>query len=611
VAKETVLADATFDFSGGVNSDAVTTIRSDLVTNGLQRNQLAWLSNGTTRGGAISPRPGYNKLLDLIATGLYQGGILYEPIQEGDPYIICSVSGHIIKALLSPPYTVTDLSVQFGLVNPATPPEVFFVEAEGILCIQAGDYFTNPPGTLPLFYRSSFGGQPEVLRRSNGLTGNVTYPNINEIPAATCMVYYLGRLWYAQGRKWTAGDIVGNQASGTAPYNFTDSVFKVTENPLAVGGDGFTVPSQAGVIRAMRYTANLDTSLGQGPLYIFTRKQVYSFNPPVTRTAWIAANNNTQPIVTVAQINNGATGERGLFHVNGDLFYQSLTPDVRTLFIATRYFKQWANVGISRNVQRAMQFVNRAIQRYCPGVDFDNRGLNGTLPKQTANGVISQGILPLNFDEVSTLEEQRQPVWDGMWEGIDALQLFSGDFGGLQRAFAPVVSRQDGTLDIWELTTSQRTENGDNRILWYAEFPAFTWSVAGWELSLKELMGGELWLDRVSGEIELQVFYRPDADPCWHPWLKTAFCSTRNCAEDVNNPICYPTAIQYCDGYQWPFVLPKPPEPSGCQPMIYKRPRDQGFQFQVKVQVKGYLRIRGIVLYAQEKERGIWEGLRC
>lgn len=608
--KETLITDGTFDFSSGVNSDAVTTVRSELVPRGIPRNQLPWLSNGTVRGGIISPRSGQNKLLDLINSGLWQGGYMYEPFLEGLPYLVCSISGRIYKVLLDPPYTVTDLSAKFGIVNPATPDQAFFEEAEGILCIQAGDYFTNPPGTLPLFYRSATLGAPEILRRSNGLTGNVTYPNINEIPAATCMVYYQDRLWYAQGRVYTAGDIVGNQSSGTAPYGFRDSVFKVTENPLAVGGDGFTVPTQAGNIRALKYVGQIDTSLGQGPLYIFTRKQIYSLQVPVTRTAWIAADRNTMPLQTVAQINNGSAGERNIIAENGDLYYQSFTPDIRSLVAASRFFGQPGNVGISRNVNRALQFVDRSIMRFNSSVSFDNRGLNGTSPKQLPQGVVTRGILPLNFDEISTLEERLPPVWEGLWEGLDVLQHFSGDFGGLPRAFSVVVSRADSSIDVWEIVPSAKRDNGDARIDWYAEFPAFTWSTSGAELELKQLRGGEIWFDRVSGQVLVDVFYRPDADPCWHPWFSTEFCAARNCAEDVNNPVCYPISPNYRDGYKYPLTLPEPPR-AKCSPLTPKRPTDIGFQHQVKVQVKGYMRIRGLVLYATVFEREPYDGLEC
>jgi hypothetical protein len=753
--KSTVIADGSFDFAGGVNSQAVTTVKSALVPHGIGRDELAWASNVTVRGGGVLQRPGFLKLHDLIQSGLYQGGLMYDPIgQDSNPYLICSISGRIYKVLFDAPYTVTDLSAQFGLTNPPTVDQVYFCEGNGFLVIQAGDGVT-----LPLFYNSAFLAEPENLRRSNGigkvvgtvaanfivpavnanvnvtLTGpyagtvnqivtiggkkyievepgnffqitnvnsgaigglvpvgtqlllpngtvlastlvdfvvpavganvtvkatpaytgplpaNITIAGdqyqitavgaanpgvnhvylinitdtpgatvtapisiyaVNELPAATAMIYYSGRIWYAQGRKYTAGDIEGDQASGTPGFQFGDSVLKVTENPLAVGGDGFTVPSQAGNIRAFAYTANLDTTLGQGPLYIFTRKQVYSLQVPVTRADWIAADNTKQPVQTVSQVNNGAVGERCIVHVNGDLFYQSFDPAVRSLIVATRFYQQWGNLQISNNVNRALAANDRSILRFASGIEFDNRLLECCLPKQTPSGVVCQGILSLDFDLVSTLQEQAPPAWEGPWSGLDILQLFTGDFGGLPRAFAVVVSRKDQSIDVWELSKTERFDNDNlpsqastnTRVQWFAEFPSFTW---GHEFDMKELQSGELWVDRAFGTVEIKVEYRVDADPCWRFWFETSLCAAKDCAEaDLTN--CYPSAPNFREGYKWPIVFPAP-KPS-CDSMGV-RPTTQGYQFQVRITVLGWMRVRGIILYASEKDRELYKGLSC
>lgn len=608
--KTTVIADGSFDFAGGVDSQADTTVRSELVPHGLRRDQLSWLNNATVRGGGILQRTAWKKLLDLLTSGLYQGGVIYEPIgQDVNPFLVVSISGRIYKVLLDPPFTITNLSTQFGLVNPATPTQVFFCEANGFLIIQAGDF--GAANTLPLFYATAFIAQPEFMRRSNGLTGNITYPLINELPAAEAMIYYSGRVWYAQGRTYSGGDMERNQASGTSGYLFNDSVLKVTENPLATGGDGFTVPSQAGNIRALAYTSNIDTRLGQGPLYIFTRKQVYSLDVPVSRADWIAATSANQPLQTVSQITSGSVGERCIVHVNGDLFYQSFDPAVRSLIIATRFYAQWGNLSISNNVNRALQFNDRSLMRFASGIQFDNRLLECVLPKQTASGVVCEGILPLDFDLVSTLQEQAPPAWEGMWQGVDILQLFTGDFGGLPRAFALTVSKLDQSIDVWELTNSERFEDAeapgstDNRVAWYFETPSFTWQK---EFELKQLHGGEIWINKVFGTVEMRVSYRVDADPCWRFWTATSFCAARTCAEDVNNPDCYPIGPNFREGYRFPVVLPAPP--AACDSMGV-RPSNLGYQFQIKVEILGWCRVRGIILYAEMKERELYAGLSC
>lgn len=596
----TVIADGSFDFSGGVNSDVVTTVRSQLVPHGLRRDQLAWMSNCQVRGGAITPRGGWLKVFDMLPAGLWQGGIIFLPPVDNDPYLICSISGHIYKAFFTG--GITDLSAKFGLFNPPTVAQAFFAAGNGFCVIQAGDGIT-----LPLFYNPYFG---DSMRRSNGLTGNIAGPNISELPAAFAMVFYQGRFWYSAGRQYTAGDIEGSSASGTAAFQFLDSCLRVTENPLAFGGDGFIVPSDAGNIRALTYTANLDTALGQGPLYILTRKQVYSLQVPVTRTNWIAANSSNQPQQTVVQINGGTAGEDGIVHVNGDFLYEGLEPSVRSFAVATRWYGQWGNVPISNEENRILQFTNRALAKRSSGVNFDNRALLGALPKQTNSGIVTPALMPLDFDTISTLSEREPPAWEGHWEGLDILKMFEGDFGGRHRAFAVVVSRLDGSLDMFELSDNARFDadetDDSKRISWYAEFPAFTWAQ---EFELKHLLGGEIWIDRVFGTVQLHVDYRPDAQSCWLPWYVTSFCSARNCEEDVNNPCGYPLNVQDLgEGYRFPIVLPEPR--AECAPGM-RRPSTLGYQFQPRLRLHGFCRIRGIILYAEIKAKSLYDGLVC
>lgn len=684
------LTDGSFDFSYGVDSGRVSTVRSQNNPNGLPRNALAWLTNGTVRGGGITQRTGWIELLAMEVAGLFQGELLYEP-EFANPYHIKQIGGRIYKVLVDAPYTVTDLSAAFGLTNPATVEQVFMAQGEQFLVIQAGD-LDQPVPTLPLFWdgttlRRSVGlvnpatpppppvptvynitftaswimpavGNPvttavavaypgavgDTISSNSGLgtftvlagtAGNVlkfqptatpitgatitadTYaftvvtppppsptPFVPELPAAGPMVYYQGRIWYANGKVFVGGDIVGGP-SGTLAYNFTDAILKVTENPLALGGDGFKLRSNAGNITALAYTANLDATLGQGPLYIFTRKQVYSLVVPVSRADWIAANGQNQPQITVVQIKYGAVGDRCVAHVNGDLFYETLEPAIRSLFVSVRYFQQWGNVAISSNEDRVLAFNNRALMKTSTGIEFNNRLLMAILPVTTPRGVSFQGIVPLDFNLVSTLQEKLPPAWEGMLEGVDILQLTEGDFGGRQRAFATVHSRETGGIEVWELTDFSRFDKVDNRVDWYFETPAYTFFR---EFELKELDGAEIWLDKIAGTIELTVEYREDANPCWHPWLTTQFCAAKSTCEDVDNPVCYPEG-QFCEGYKFPITLPKP-KTDGCSKMM-KRPTIRGYQFQVRVTIKGWCRVRAIMLFGLPIARVPYEGLTC
>lgn len=626
------LPDGAFDWSAGVDSSRVTTLQSALNPEGLPRNALSWLNNATVRNGGIIQRTGWQPLCGIVQSGHWQGGFLYQP-DNANPYLVCSISGHIYSVLLDPPYTVTELfntlvapwlnyGDNVGLVidgnliphlqndqfNPDTEM-VWFCQAENYLIIQAGDFNTLSPATLPLIWNGT------VLRRSIGITTTTPsgyLPGINEIPAATCMWYHGNRIWYAENRQVSAGDMVGGP-SGTLANHYRDAVLSVTENPLCVGGDGFTLPTNSGNIRALRDEVNLNESVAQSRLLIWTRKAVFALSVPVTRTDWINANSANQPLLVPVQKVNGAVGDRCVVASNGDWFYQSFDPAIRSLITAVRYFTQWGNTPISQNENRALAYNDRGLMRFSGAMEFDNRIWNLILPTMAADGVnvVNLAVLPLDFDVVSNLKTTREqsnaPVWEGAYDGLQFLEVFSGDFGGLPRGFAAIVSQIDGALEIWELTTASRTENGDNRVTWAAEFPAFTWSASGLEFRRKQLVGGECWIDKVFGTVVMDVYYRPDGDPCWYFWTHCEFCVARNCQEEEPVGVCYPPR-PFREGYKFPVGFPEPP--STCDSMGV-RPTTVGYQFQVKIVIKGWCRIRGLILYAIPRENPMYEAVCC
>ncbi len=417
------------------------------------------------------------------------------------------------------------------------------------------------------------------------------------------MDYFEGRLWYAIGRIYLAGDMVRGP-SGTAIYDKRDSILKVTENPLCLAGDGFTVPDNAGNIRSLFHNANINTTLGQGNLYIGTAKAIYSLDVPVTRTDWIAADNSKQPKQTVVQIANGTVNDRSVTKVNGDCWFQTLEPSIASLFTQVRNFAQWGNQSLSANENRILQFNDRSLLRNASGIYFDNRMLQTCLPKQMPQGVVHQAIIPLDFVPLSQFGAVLTPNWEGSWQGFDVLQMFIGDFGGRERGFAVIVSQIDQAIQLWEISKNDRFENGDNRVSWYFETPAWT---AGDSFQLKEMTGAELWIDRLYGTVNFIMEYRSDSDSCWHQHHAWKLCSARNSAEDAENPISYPLT-QFCEGYKTTITLPKPPVK--CQSQT-GRPEHTGYQFQFRLSIKGFCRLRGFRVFMQEVERQLYQNLTC
>ena len=596
------LVDGQLDWSSGVNSDVPRTKAIEAMPYSVKETQLTWLVNGTVRGGGIGQRPVLQPLVqDGPWSGLYQGGLLYEPDQT-DPILLLLIGGNLYRVRVDTDNSVTDLSALYGpgLTMPATQPQAYLAQAEMFGVIQAGDY-----STLPLFY--DFGVQGvrlESLRRSNGIVLPGVVNPANEIPAAGPMDYFAQRLWYAFDRSYAAGDIVSNNVSGTAAYDFRDSVLKNTENPIAYGGDAFRIPTTAGRIRALSHACNLDTALGETNLFVFTRRAVYACVAPVTREDWTATNTNNMPLQKVALRGGGAYSDRCVVPINSDLFFQSPpNGDVRSIVTGVRSSESWGSVPLSTNESRALETNDRSLLGFATGIQYDNRLLQSAQPIQTPAGVGHRIIVPLDFDVISTFEERRPPAWEGAWDfsaGPYILQMFQGDFGGRERAFAVVWSVLRSQIEVWEIRNDLRFENGTNRVTRSIEYPAYCFRNP---FQMKELDSGELWLDKILGTIDVMVQYRPDGYSCWIDWCAFQRCSAKDCTEDPYLPCTddgYPKT-PYCEDDAIPLVFGKPPEPESIDGAGGMRPSTWGFQFQVRVIIRGWCRLRGLRLFAWER----------
>jgi len=317
-------------------------------------------------------------------------------------------------------------------------------------------------------------------------------------------------------------------------------------------------------------------------------------NPPPANTIGLKQ--------TVAMTRFGVVSDRSVVKSNGDMFYRRYD-GIGSLYMAVRYFQQWGQTPISNNVQRVLATDDRALIHYASGIEFDNRLLETCLPVQTPVGVGFQAIAVLDFDLLTSLQEKKAPAWEGVYEGLDILQLFESDFGGLQRAFAAVHSRLTGKIEIWELTSTAKAENGDNRITMVIETPAYTWEdQRQWKL----LDNAEFWFDQIFGVVDLDFYFRPDQDPCWTFWFHHQICVARSSCE-LPVPVCGYLEQPYCAQDRIPIVLPSAPGTT-CVPGN-NRPVNLGYQFQVRIVAKGWCRLRGLWVWAMPKDKPPYEGL--
>lgn len=360
---------------------------------------------------------------------------------------------------------------------------------------------------------------------------NSTFFNLAELPVGRMGCYGMGRNFVSlpNGVSYIGGDIVGG-SSGSPIYNGRDAVLKWTENTL-----NFSVPNNSGIITAMRFTAILNTSLGQGPLQIVTPGGIFSANVPTDSTTWAST---TQPIQTEALIGYGGLGQNATVVVNGDLMYRAID-GIRSLIQGQRLFDSWGNVPDSFEVSNILNADNPAGLPFASAIQFDNRFLITCDPIQGSQGVYHPGLIALNFDPLSSLAGKSDSVYDGLWTGINVLQLVTGMFNGVPRAFAMTFEPAQNSLAIYEILPASGgfMDNGSVPIISSFESPPIFRNVpnsihpaakpkADFFQQI-ELLDGEVYLSDIQPGSTVTVLaeYRPDFSQCWFPWSSFSVCN--------------------------------------------------------------------------------------
>lgn len=531
----------------------------------IQSNQLAWAVNVTSRGGFPTARPGWwkrgltfpnNDVQTLFSTGYFQGHGSYKS-DDGTAYIAVAISGRTFLIAVGT-WVVMEITIT-GDLNQVNQPHVWFQQAERWLIVQDG-----------LSKAMLFNGASS--RRATN----------EEVPTGSAMAYGKGRLWVAIGNEYVGGDAVFSD-----PALGRDCVIRFTENTFLNEGGKFGVPE--GPITGMAFAANLDTSLGDGDLLVFTAQNAFAFNAPVDRTVW---KDLRYPIQRFALIGVGCVNHESITLVNGDLIFRS-SDGVRSLIYARRDFSEWGNTPISRQMQRAIVYDTYERLYAASSVTFNNRVLMTSQPQfENGRGVYHRSLLALDFDLVSGMGRKLPPAWEGVWTGLKIMAVRTVQTPQGQRGFI-IALGPDGAFCLYEISAAGAFDfNGtdDQQISWIMETRSTTF---GTPTDPKKLVTARFWYDQVMGNISILTRYRQNEAPCWNEWATFTDCAAyRNCA-----PGAPCKAVNY---YQPParsqIGLPMPPEqvdPSTGSFCHY------GFEFQIRLEVTGRVRIKRLMLAAE------------
>lgn len=416
----------------------------------------------------------------------------------------------------------------------------------------------------------------------------------DEIPPGIFGIYLWGRIWTVlpNRRNFVAGDLVGS-TSGTPSLGYVDAILKMTENSYLNGGGAFSVPTNSGQITGLAALANLDSSLGVGNLLTGTQKSVFSVNTPVDRTTW---QNLTYPIQTVSLLKYGPVGPRPLVNVNGDLWYRS-ADGIRSFVVARREISATGNTPQSQEVSKLLSYDDASMLFYASGILLRNRLYMTASPYRTANGVAHRGMVVLNYDLISNLRTKQPAAWEGLYNGLNVLQLVSSSFGDEERGWAFALN---GTsIELWELDTDNYADTFD---FVTGETKTSIQSVietrsmdCGDARKLKKIKSANIYIDELADNVSLQFYYKPDQYPNWVPWTTVNLCANvSQCQIIPPNGSCNVWA-QRQNQYAANIILPEPT--SGDNPLT-GTPLHFGYEFQVRIVATGKFRMRMFVLNA-------------
>lgn len=555
------LADGFDSLEGGMDGGLAPSI--------IGKNQTALSVNMSHRGGFIGPRPYFvGHVLDYDNDDQVEADFNTLPFQVakafypdvGDPLIMVLIGGHLFSINPSNGFTVADISPG-TILNPSILHDGWMEQVERWMVVNDGQ-------TLPMI--------------SDG--ASTRYADPDEIKPGTAMAYCNGRLWYARPdrQSFRATDLVYGAGSRS-------DVLKETENTFLNGGGDFVVPTSSGSITAMSVPAVLDTSLGQGPLQVFTSRGVFSVNTPILREEWLKV---TYPIQTVSMIGNGATGQQSTVTQNGDIFYRS-QDGIRSYVLARREFGDWANMPIDREVSEHITDAEALLYKGS-AVIHDDRLLMTTGAGYRDLGVFFNGLAALDFDLGSGLRVKLPASWEGIWTGIKIHQILTITIGKVERCFM-FVRNDSNVLRLYEIMprgySDQEFElpTSTTRVEWATETATLKWGLPN---QLKMLNGGRMDVRNMRGRVVFTMQYRPDGYPGWIDWQEwTVDCDnldtcTPDCALRTPNP-----------GYSNRFILKKP-EPS-CITTAHLA-SNVAYEFQFKLKVSGHCEIRKMMFYAMQ-----------
>lgn len=555
--------------NGGVNS----AVDPRLIGN----NQAAWAMNMVMRGGNPHTRPSFKYCMDL-PSGLFQGAG-YFSIQDG--MIVASIAGNLYRIRIGED-TFSSEQITLGFSNSATKKKAWFCQTVETLIIQDGESY-------PIFYDGN------TARRSD-VTGIETYNElynpdasdadndanlIPQVPIGRQMAYGNGRLWVAQGGfNLVAGDIRTDKVGSELLFS---------ETQYLTGGGALYFAGGINGLGFIPTTGGGDT----GALVVFGKESSDTVRADISnRDQW----QFIPGFVSPAFRGIGSAGQECILPVNQDLYWRDQFGEVRSLRNAASSEAGPGSAPLSREVSRIVDHESDKYVSYSSSILADNRMLFTGNPFLLGNGGVGfKTIASLDFANISTMQGKTPPAYDGMWSGLNFVQLLSGKFSGKQRNFI-VSYHEDEVYRLWEIGNSRNdiTEIDDA----HAQSPIVSYIEYGRKAfgdirQKKRLERFDLYLSEIDGPVTASVYWRADNNEKWQLWDE----SVAVCAKTTDASTTTPHIWKILKPQQRPqlktYTIPtRYNSVTGFQEHV-------GFEFQFRIKITGRCRIYRALAHAE------------
>jgi hypothetical protein len=133
-----------------------------------------------------------------------------------------------------------------------------------------------------------------------------------------------------------------------------------------------------------------------------------------------------------------------------------------------------------------------------------------------------KGVAVLDYTTLSGAQGAAQVAWDGLWTGVNVQTFNKAFIAGAPICVMAVYNDNLHRNELWELTAEQGEDVGESTSQIPPAWVELRTLSCEKPFSQKKLLGLNLFLTDLRGNVEGQVYYRQDGDTCWAPWTQSS-----------------------------------------------------------------------------------------